>query len=120
MRASKIGVIHFTTNVKTERLSQIAYLGRGSFLYIKFYASFFEQVYKEVQVYECARRTIVILTKADISLYLGVDQHLGTLSAWRMCAINSAPLKADAMETGLYDYILLSVNPPAYFRILCR
>jgi hypothetical protein len=31
-----------------------------------------------------------------------------------MGGINGAALKADAMEGGLYDYILLSMNAPAY------
>ncbi|GAH14342.1 unnamed protein product, partial [marine sediment metagenome] len=31
-----------------------------------------------------------------------------------MGGINGTSLKADAMEGGLYDYILLSMNAPAY------
>jgi len=87
-------------------LIQIAYLGRRSFVYVKFYASFFEQVYKGI---------IIIPAKADISLYPGVHQHLGTEYTRCMCCIDGAPLKADTMETGLYDYILLSMNAPTYF-----
>ena len=75
-------------------------------LYVKSYTSFFEQVYKGI---------IVIPAKADISLYLSIYQHLGTEYTRRMCRINSTPLKANAVETSLYNYILLSVNTPAYF-----
>ena len=46
---------------------------------------------------------IIILAIANISRYLGIDQHLGTQYARRMGCINSASLKANAMETGLYD-----------------
>ena len=46
---------------------QTADSGRGSFLDINLYASFSKQVYESI---------IVILAKADKSLYLGIDQYL--------------------------------------------
>ncbi|GAG00196.1 unnamed protein product [marine sediment metagenome] len=64
------------------------------------------------QVYE---GIIVIFAKANISLYLGIHQHLGTQDTGGMGGIDSAPLKAEAMKASLNDYILFSVNTTAYF-----
>jgi len=92
-------------NRQSRGLIQIAYLGWGSFLDVNLYAGFPEQLYK---------RIIVIPSKADISPYLGIDQHLGTLVTWGVGGIDGAPLKADAVEGSLDDYILLGMNAPAY------
>jgi len=85
---------------------QKAYSGQRSFLDSHIYAGFPEQFTKLI---------IIIAAKTDQPFYLGVHQHLGTQYAGGMGGIDSAPLKADTMETSLYDYILLGMNAPADF-----
>ena len=89
-----------------ESLVQESYFGRGSWLHINLYAGVSEKVGKGI---------IAVLAEADKALYFGVHQHLGTQAARGVSGINGAPLKTDAVEGGLYDDVLLSVNTPAYF-----
>ena len=86
--------------------TQVAYSRCGFFLDIKFYTGFLEQADKGI---------IVVSAKADKSLYLGIDQHLGTEYARRMSTVNSASLKTDAVEASLDDHVLFSMDTRAYF-----
>ena len=73
---------------------------------LKIYSSFLEQVFE---------RVVSIAAKGYEALYPGIHQHLGTEYAWWMRSIDRGATKVNAVERCLYDYVLLRVNPPAYF-----
>lgn len=85
---------------------QVGYQGRRLFVQLKLYSGFFEQVFE---------RVISIAAEGYEALYFGVHQHLSAQYAWWMCNIDRGASEVNAVERCLYDYILLGVNPPAYF-----
>jgi len=84
---------------------------RRPLAYLHLYPRFPEQLFESV---------VTVVAEGNEALYPGVRQHLGAKDTGRVGAVNGAALKADAMQGGLDDDILLGMNRPAYLLPLAR